>query len=235
MLSGKEVTELEAMNTLLEAVDNMCPTHYASLVVFSFYLTLPCLLHVVKRYSLETKFYSVFKSVIQFVSLNVGLSPSTIGPLLQRTDANENREDSYAMLDSIKNSVVKIDLARAAVSMVDAHFYSFAHFPLKTKKVSLKKETNTLTITCELVCDLQELAMCKIRELVFVPCFELEKVLEVQVTNFDVSNKRFTVTVKHAEPLDEEHVKVFSKISKKIIGFIQESKLLITWDAKQES
>ena len=216
---------MEAMTSLLEAVEIYSKTHHASLVVFNFYLSLPCILYLVKRYSLETKFYTVFKSVIQFVSLNIGFSPSSIGPILQRTEANANREDSFLMLDSICRSVVKPVLTRAAVSMVDVHFYGFAHFPLKSKKVTLKQETNTLTVTCELMCELEDLAKCNVSELVFIPCFRLDKVLEVEITVVELSKKIFTVTVKHAEPVDKQDLTNYSKISKNFIGFIQESKL----------
>ena len=62
------VSEENAFLMLFEGINATCSAG-CSLVVYSLYLTLPPLLAAIRRHSMERKFYSTFKSVIEVLSL----------------------------------------------------------------------------------------------------------------------------------------------------------------------
>ena len=184
--------------------------------MFSCYLTLPILLYLIKRNSLEIKFYSLFKSVIQFVSLGIGLKQDSLGPCL---DNQTKYGDSVAMLEHIKTSP---DLAKAALPIKDVSFIDdFVHFQVKSRKIIII-DPNTIEVNCKLVFEPDELRKCNPKDLVFMPCFKLDNVKDIETSSNFIS-KTVIIKIKHTGPFSEQDL----DLPKKIVGFIQENKLFV--------
>lgn len=125
------------------------------------------------------------------------------------------------MLEYIKTSPVRLDLAKAALPMNDVRFIDdFAHFQVKSRKIIIM-DPETIHVNCKLVFEPDELRMCKSKDLVFMPCFELDNVKDVETIGIDLISNTVIIKIKHSGHISEQDL----GLPKKIVGFIQENTL----------
>ena len=122
------------------------------------------------------------------------------------------------MLEHIKTSP---DLAKAALPMKDIRFVDdFDHFQVKSRKIIII-DPNTIQVNCKLVFEPDELRKCKPKDLVFMPCFQLDNVKDIETSSINLTSKTVIIKIKHSGPFSDQEL----DLPKKIVGFIQENKL----------